>query len=82
VYNLIVDVSSVEGGISSILTEIDKYGKFHAISYASKQIIKHEKDYSPFLLEMDVVVRAKDYKKKYLLGRRLIHYTDHKPLET
>jgi hypothetical protein len=32
--------NSVEGGIGAILTQIDKQGKFHAISYASKQLIK------------------------------------------
>jgi hypothetical protein len=72
----------IEGGIGAILCQIDKSGKFHAISYASKQLIKPEKNYSPFLLEMDAVVWAMEYYQEHLRGRRFILYTDHKPLET
>ena len=85
-YALIVDASTgtdtIEGGMGAILCQIDKSGKFHAISYASKQLIKHEKNYSPFLLEMDAVVWAMEYYQEHLRGRRFILYTDHKPLET
>ncbi len=85
-YALIVDASTgtdrIEGGMGAILCQIDKAGKFHAISYASKQLIKHEKNYSPFLLEMDAVVWAMEYYQEHLRGRRFIMYTDHKPLET
>jgi hypothetical protein len=49
---------TVEGGIGDILTQIDNNRKFHGISYASKQLIKHEKNYSPFLLEIDSIVWA------------------------
>jgi hypothetical protein len=61
-YALIVDASTgtdtVEGGMGAILCQIGKTGKFYAISYASKQLIKHEKNYSTFLLEMDAEVWA------------------------
>jgi hypothetical protein len=79
-YALIVDAStgtdSVEGGIGAILTQIHKEGKFHAISYASKQFIKHEKYYSPCLLEMHAVVWAMEYYQEHLRRRRFILYTD------
>ena len=69
-YALIVDASAgtdtIEGGIGAILTQIDKNGKFHAISYTSKQLIKHSKNYSPFLLEMDAVVWAMEYYQEHL----------------
>jgi hypothetical protein len=85
-YALIVDASigtnSIEGGMGAILCQIEKNGKFHSISYASKQLIKHEKNYSPFLLEMNAVVWAMEYYQENLRGRRFILYTDHKPLET
>ena len=46
-YALIVDASTgtadIEGGMGAILAQIDKNGVFHALSYASKQLIKHEK---------------------------------------
>jgi hypothetical protein len=61
-YAIIVDASTgaetIEGGMGAILCQIDKTRKFHAVSYASKQLIKHEKNYSPFLLKMDAVVWA------------------------
>jgi hypothetical protein len=45
-YALIVDASTgrdqVEGGMGAIICQIDKNGRFHPISYASKQLIKHE----------------------------------------
>jgi hypothetical protein len=85
-YALIVDASTgtdaVEGGMGAILCQIDKTGKFHAISYSSKQLIKHEKNYSPFLLEMDAVVWAMEYYQEQLRGRGFILYTDHNPLKT
>ena len=52
------------------------------MSYASKQLIKHEKNYSPYLFEMDAVVWAMEYYQEHLKGRFLIVYTDHKPLES
>jgi hypothetical protein len=76
-YALIVDASTdtdqVEGRMGVILCQINKTGKFHSISYTSKQLIKHE---------MDAVVWAMEYYQEHLRGRRFILCTDHKPLET
>jgi hypothetical protein len=59
-YAHIVDASTgtetVEGGMEIILTQMDKDRKFHAISNASKQLIKHENNCFTFLLELDAVV--------------------------
>jgi hypothetical protein len=44
------------GGMGAILTQVDKDGKFYVIAYASKKIEKHEKNYTPFLLEMYAAV--------------------------
>jgi hypothetical protein len=38
------------GGLGAILTQKDKYDNYYAISYASRQLKDHEKNYSPFLL--------------------------------
>ena len=50
-YALIVDASTgtaeIEGGMGAILAQIDNKVVFHALSYPSKQVIKHEKNYSP-----------------------------------
>ena len=85
---LIVDASTgtseIEGMCKggAILTQIDKTGVFHALFYASKQLIKHENNYSPSLLEMDAVVWAMEYYQEHLRGRHFIVYTDHKSLES
>jgi hypothetical protein len=68
--------------MGAILTQIDKDCKVHAISYVSKQLIKHGKNYSPFLLEMDAVVWAIEYYQEHLQGCRFLLYTNHKPLES
>jgi hypothetical protein len=74
-YALIVDASTgtdqIEGGMGAILCQIGKW-KISTISYVSKQLIKHEKNYSPFLLEMDAVVWAVEYYQEHLRGRRFI----------
>ena len=71
-YAPIVDASTgiaeIEGGMGAILAQIDSKGVFHALSYASKQLIKHEKNCSPYLLEMDAVVWAMEYYQEHLRG--------------
>ena len=84
-YALIVDASTgsatEEGGLGAILTQIDSEGKFHVISYGSRQLLKHEKNYSPYLIEMQAAVWGMDFYATYLRGKRFVLYTDHKPLE-
>jgi hypothetical protein len=66
--------------MGAILTQIAKNGKFHSISYASKQLINCKKK-SLFLLEIDAVVWEMKCYQEHLRGRRFFLYTDHKPLE-
>ena len=84
-YALIVDASTgsatEEGGLGAILTQVDNEGKFHVISYGSRQLVKHEKNYSPYLAEMQAAIWGMDFYAQYLRGKRFILYTDHKPLE-
>jgi hypothetical protein len=84
-YGLLVDAATgtadKPGGLGAILTQIDDKGVFHAISYASRQLVTHEKNYSPYLLEMQAAVWGMDYFQEHLRGKRFILYTDHKPLE-
>ena len=84
-YALIVDAAtgseSSEGGMGAILTQIDDKGNFHVISYGSRQLITHEKNYSPYLVEMAAAVWGIEHYDNYLRGKRFILYTDHKPLE-
>jgi hypothetical protein len=63
---------------------LDKEGNFYAISFASRQLKDHEKNYSPILLEATTAVWGMDIFNnfnKYLRGKQFILYMDHKPLE-
>jgi len=84
-YALITDsatgTADIPGGLGAILTQVDKDGNFHAISFASRQLKDHEMNYSPFLLEAAATVWGMDFFNEYLKGKRFILYTDHKPLE-
>jgi hypothetical protein len=84
-YILITDAATgttdTPGGLGAILTQVDKDGKFYAISFASHQLKNHEKNYSPFLLEAAAAVWGMDHFNEYLKGKKFILYTDHKPLE-
>jgi hypothetical protein len=84
-YALITDAATgtanTPGGLGAILTQVDKNGKFYAISFASCQLKDHEKNYSPFLLEAAAAVWGMDHFNEYLKGKKFIKYTDHKPLE-
>jgi hypothetical protein len=54
-YALITDAATgtadTARGLGANLTQKDKFDNFFAISYASRQLKDHEKNYSPFLLE-------------------------------
>ncbi len=84
-YALITDAATgtadTPGGLGAILTQVDKEGNFHAISFASRQLKDHEMNYTPFLLEAAAAVWGMDFFNEYLKGKRFIPYTDHKPLE-
>ena len=84
-YALITDAATgtadTPGGMGAILTQIDKDGNHFAISFASRQLKDHEKNYSPFLLEAAAAVWGMDIFNEYLKGKRFVLFTDHKPLE-
>ncbi len=69
------------GGLWAILRQKDEFDNFYAISYASRQLKDHEKNYSPFLLESAAAVWGMDIFNEYLKGKKFILFTDHKPLE-
>jgi hypothetical protein len=58
-------------GLGAIPTQVDKDGKFYAISFASRQLKDHEKNYSPFLLEATTTVWGMDHFNKYLKGKKI-----------
>jgi RNase H-like domain found in reverse transcriptase len=44
-----------------ILAQVDQQGKSYAISFASRQLKDHEKNYSPLVLEAAVTVLGMDH---------------------
>jgi hypothetical protein len=74
-YALITDAATgtadTPGGLGAILTQVDKDGNFHAISFASRQLKDHEMNYSPFLLEAAAAVWGMDFFNEYLKGKDL-----------
>jgi hypothetical protein len=84
-YGLITDAATgtadFSGGLGAILTQMDKNGNHYAISFASRQLKDHKKNYSPFLLEAAAAVWGMEVFNEYLRGKQFILFTDHKPLE-
>ncbi|MGV0994312.1 MAG: reverse transcriptase domain-containing protein, partial [Mycobacterium sp.] len=83
-YALITDACQGDarkpGGYGAILAQITEDGSFQVVSYASRKLKDHEKNYAPFLLEMSASVWAMEHYSVYLRGKHFILYTDHKPL--
>jgi len=86
-YSLITDAAcgnsdqKKPGGLGAILTQMDENGEHHVIAYASRSLLSAEKNYSPFLLEMQASVWAMNHFVAYLRGRHFTLFTDHRPLE-
>jgi ribonuclease HI len=53
----------------------------HVISYASRQLRKHEQNYPTHDLELAAVIHALKIWRHYLLGHKCQIYTDHKSLK-
>jgi hypothetical protein len=51
------------------------------VSYASRQLRKHEENYPTHDLELDAVVHALKIWRHYLIGHRCEIYSDHKSLK-
>jgi hypothetical protein len=60
---------------------MDEEGRFYVIAYASRKLQKYEKNYTPFLLEMQAAIFGMETFEVHLKGRHFKLFTDHKPLE-
>ena len=83
-YTLITDGAAGDaksgGGLGAVLLQRQATGENRPVGYASRQLLKYEHNYPPFLLEMAAAVFGMDYFHHYLVGRRFNLLTDHKPL--
>ena len=67
-------------GLGAILSQIDKEGNHLVIGYASRKLTDFERNYTPFLLEMQGALWEIEHFQYYLNGRPFLLFTDHKPL--
>jgi putative transposase len=85
-YSLIVDACTDNkktiGAMGAILCQTDEQGKQSVISYPSKQLAEHDKNYTPFLVEMAAMIWTMEYFDTYLRGRHFTVFSDHNPETT
>ena len=74
------DSEGVGGGLGATLIQEDVNGKEHVVCYASRQLKKHEKNYTSYLLELQACAWSMTHFHTYLYGRRFELHTDHAPL--
>ena len=67
-------------GYGATLAQVCPDGSFQTVSYASRKLKDHEKNYAPFLLEISASVWAMDHYNVYLKGKHFLLYTDNKPI--
>jgi hypothetical protein len=65
-----------------MLCQTNEEGENRVIAYASRGLLKHEKNYTPFLVKMQAMDWAIDHFGTYLRGRQFTVFMDSKPLET
>jgi hypothetical protein len=74
-YALITDeatgTAEFSGGLGAILTQVDDHSNHYAISFASRQLKDHEKNYSPFLLEAAAAVWGMEILNEYLMSKTI-----------
>jgi hypothetical protein len=84
-YALITDAATgtadTAGGLGAILTQKDQFDNFYAISYASRQLKDHKKTTHPFCWKLLLLFGAWTFLTNTSKEKKIILYTDHKPLE-
>jgi hypothetical protein len=68
-------------GLGAILSQKDEHGRERVISYASRVIHKHEKNWPIIEKEGLAVVWGLEIFRPYLLGHKVTIRTDHQPLK-
>lgn len=68
------------GGLGAMLAQKDNLGNLRPISYASRTLRGSERNYSPFMAESLAACWAMTKFRTFLLGRKFILQTDHKPI--
>jgi hypothetical protein len=76
-YALITDATTgtanTAGGLGAILTKQDQFAHYYAISYASRQLKEHKKNYALFLIESAAAIWGMDVLNEYLKKNHTLH---------
>ena len=75
----VLTVDAATSGLGAILSQISDQ-KETIISYWSRTLRDHEKNYTPYMLEMTAVCSALEHFHENVTGKKIIVFTDHKPL--
>ena len=76
-YILTVDAATT--GLGAILSQIND-NEETIVSYWSRTLRDHERNYTPYMLEMTAVCSALEHFHENVFGKKVIVYTDHRPL--
>ena len=76
----ILQTDASDIGLGAVLTQFDKSGTEHVLSYASRSLSDREKGYSATEKEALAIVFATDHFCPYLLGKKFTVVTDHSAL--
>lgn len=76
-YILTVDAATT--GLGAILSQVSNSEEV-IVSYWSRTLREHEQNYTPYMLEMTAVCSALEHFHENIFGRKVIVYTDHRPL--
>ena len=71
-----MSIDAYNDGLAGVLTQ-----EGHAISYKSRKLKIHEKNYATYDLELAVVIHALKMWRHHLIGRKFILMTDNKGLK-
>ena len=75
----ILTVDAATTGLGAILSQVLN-GEETIVSYWSRTIREHEANYTPYMLEMTAVCSALEHFHEHIFGKKVIVYTDHRPL--
>ena len=77
------EIFSDASGVAIGAVLVQKVGEiYHPVAFASRQLNKHEKNYSTSEREMLAIVWAAKHFNSYIYGRHEKFHTDHRPLAT
>ena len=78
--DFILTVDASTQGLGAILSQKDSQHIEHPIAYGSRALTDTEKKYAPFRLEYLALLWGCKHFKPYLVGKKFLVRTDHKPL--